>query len=772
MPLPLALTAAPDDFISHMHIARQAVEGPYQLCHCSCLCSDPIFVPSTSPVRVSIACLCVLGPAVAAAQGICLPPAVARVEAPTPVSEFLEIDAGSFAVAADGATELLDIGIRYHGGSITADRAVYENDEASINVVGRVEFANDDFVVSADDAALDRDAEQISFSAASFDLPKRPARGAAETIVINNANLLSLRNLSFTTCPEDDVDWQLLARELELDSEAGFGTARGVRLKFKRVPILYAPYFTFPIDDQRKSGFLTPQLAQRERTGLDITLPYYFNLAPNYDLMLEPRYMSKRGVQLTSDFRYLMPRSAGQLGVEYLPNDDQFAATRSYVNLQHETSFGSSWQLVVGIEEVSDPAYFEDMGASLSITSQTHLNRFVDLGYFGPRWALQTRLQNFQTIDDLIADVDRPYERVPQVLFEGEWGENIVGFQSQGELVKFDRDIGTTGWRFDSTQELSLRFARSGMYVTPAVAIRNTNYGLDEDGSGIDRTLSRNVTISSLDSGLSFERSAGRTDAWIQTLEPRVLFVHIPYVDQSALPVFDTILPDFNLVQLFRKYQFVGPDRVADTDHFSFGLTTRLIDSATGRERFSATLGQTRYQDQRLVSLPNSPVDPAMRSDYVAEVGVNLSSRWNLDVGYQWNGETEDTVRAETRFEYRPQDDRLFGLGYRLREGLLEQGDLSMVWPVGESWRVIGQYSYSLLEKEPLERFFGLEYEACCWRLRVIGRRYIIRSTGETDSTVSLQLELKGFSQSVASPEELLDRGILGYRSFAGPGGL
>jgi LPS-assembly protein len=276
------------------------------------------------------------------------------------------------------------------------------------------------------------------------------------------------------------------------------------------------------------------------------------------------------------------------------------------------------------------------------------------------------------------------------------------------------------------------------------------------------------LPIGSVDTGLHFERDAGETGRFVQTLEPRLLYVNVPFEDQSQLPVFDTIVPDFNLVQLFRKYQFVGPDRVADTDQVSFGITTRLLANSDGQERFSATLGRTHYLDPQTVSLPGQVLSPANDSDYVAELGVALSRSWNLDVGYQWNSETNSAVRAETRFEFRPRGDRLFGFGYRSREGLLEQGDLSMVWPLTSTWRFIGQYSYSLLEEEPLEQFAGLEYEACCWRIRLTGRRYISSRTGETDDTISFAFELKGLSQRTSSPEEFLDRGILGYRRFTG----
>ena len=679
------------------------------------------------------------------------------------------ITAGRIDIAGGDTADFSEqVEIRYGDGSLSAERASYDRGNETVQVIGRTTYRDSDVNVFAEGAQLRADAEQIFFDRAGFELLTRPARGSADGLLLGNDNTVELSAVNFTTCPTDGVAWELLAREILLDVDRGFGTARGVKFEFRGMPLLYAPYFTFPIDDRRKSGFLTPQFAERDRTGLDIGVPYYLNLAPNYDMTLEPRYMSERGMQLNGDFRYLMPRSTGQLGFEFLPDDSQLDRTRRYVNFAHETIFGRNWQLLAGIAEVSDDAYFEDLGDSLSITSQTHLNRFFDLGFYADNWSLRSRFQNYQTIDALIESADRPYERVPQIVFDGRWAGRVVGFESMTELVNFDREVGTTGWRFDSTQELSVMLARAGMYLTPAVAYRQTNYWLDDTAPDEPSDIKRGLPITSIDSGLTFERSSGADGGFIQTLEPRLLYVHVPFEDQANLPVFDTIVPDFNLVQLFRKYQFSGPDRIADTEQVSFGVSTRLIDAATGQERLRATLGQTRYLEAQNVSLPNGRPNDADASDYVAEMALRLSDTWNLDFGYQWNSETEDTARAETRFEFRPQADRLFGIGYRYRRSLLEQGDLSMVWPIGERWRVIGHYSYSLLEEEPLEQFVGWEYEACCWRIRLVGRRYVSSRTGETDSAITIQLELKGLTESSGAPEELLDRGILGYRSIAG----
>ncbi|HUQ50700.1 MAG TPA: LPS assembly protein LptD [Gammaproteobacteria bacterium] len=708
------------------------------------------------------------------AQDLCLVPSDPFLDLP-PAPTFegdepIEITGRRFALGADNELEFEgEVVIRQGNRSITAENA-RRDENGDFEALGRVNLVDPEVTVFGEDAHYDSESETISFSAAGFDLPKRPARGSADQIEIRSDSRVSLANVLFTTCPKENVAWELSARDIELDVNGGIGKARGVKLDFKGVPILYAPYFTFPINDARKSGFLTPDISSRDRTGFDLSVPYYLNLAQNYDLTLEPRYMSKRGTQARGDFRYLLRNSRGEFGFEYLPDDDETQSTRRYVNMQHESLFGMRDQLQVlaGIEEVSDEQYFEDLGSSLSVTSQTHLNRFLDLTFFAPNWSVLTRFQNYQTIDPVLTDLERPYERTPQIVFDGRWLGNLLAFDSNTELVNFERNIGTTGWRLDSTQELSLRFARAGMFLTPAIALRQTNYWIDDPAPGEDDRKSRSLPIGSLDMGLKFERDATRgTRTWAQTLEPRLLYVRVPFEDQSDLPVFDTILPDFNLIQLFRKYQFVGPDRIADTDQLSFGVTTRLIDSANGRERMTATLGQTRYLNAQRVTLPGTSAADTNASDYVAEVGIGLRDSWALDMGYQWNSQTSSTARTETRLEYRPQEDRLFGMGYRYRRGALEQGDVSLVWPVSQRWRIIGRYSYSFLDKERLEDFFGWEYEACCWRLRMVNRNYVSRRTGEIDNSISLQLELKGLSQRVTAPDDLLERGILGYRNIA-----
>jgi LPS-assembly protein len=677
----------------------------------------------------------------------------------------LEITTGRVDLSREDGLDVFErVEFRYGDRSITAEGATYDRETGRARIQGTVTYQDPDVTVYGEDAEVNTQDEEVYFVNAGFDLPQRPARGSAEAISITNEDVLTLSGLRFTTCPVDNTDWELMADEMSLDIDEGFGTVRGVKLEFKGVPILYAPWLTFPIDARRKSGFLTPQFSQRDRVGLDISAPYYFNLAPNYDLTLEPRYMALRGLQLNTDFRYLTPRSEGQIELDYLNNDREADLRRHRLAVQHRTSFSDRWRMLTNLENISDPGFFEDLGINQNLASQTHLNRFVDFNYRAPYWSMLLRLQGYQTIDTSIVDEDRPYERVPQLLIDGRWAGDLFTFESTNELVLFDRNIGVTGWRLDATEELGLSLERPGMYLRPAVAIRHTDYWLSNVGAGQEERHTRTLPVSSVDAGLIFEREAGRNGSHIQTFEPRMLYVRIPFEDQSGLPVFDTIEPNFNLVQLFRKYQYVGADRIADSDQVSLGLTTRFIDANTGEQKFSATVGQTRYLSAQTVSLPGTAPVTADVSDYIAEVAANISDAWRLRLDYQWSSETNDTDRTELGVQYAPESGRLAGFSYRRREGLLEQGDISIVWPMGPRWRVIGRYSFSFLDEEPLDRFLGWEYESCCWRLRVIGRRYISRRNGESDSSISIQLQLKGFSDEGDPPEMLLDRGILGYR--------
>ena len=719
----------------------------------------------------------------AAAQQLCFPEAVdlPAVDLPVPEpaltpegDERLTISAGQINLVADNIVEFGgEVAFRYGERSISAERASFDLRTETAQVNGTVAYRDRQVAIYGEDAAVDTRGRIITFRGGGFELPLRGAQGTAEAIQIRGDNTIGLRSVNFTTCVTDPPDWELLARELEMDVDEGFGTARGFRLMFKGIPVLASPWLTFPLDDRRKSGVLTPSFTNRDSTGLDISMPVYLNLAPNYDLTFTTRYMRRRGSQAISEFRYLLPRTEGQVRFEYLPKDADLGFTRHYLSYVNETALSEAWRIEADIQDISDFFYFEDMHNNLSVASQTHLNRAIELSYRAPRWSFLGRIQDVQTIDPFIGPGSEPYRRVPQFLISGNWRRNVFRMTSRNELVQFDRPIGTTGWRLDLDEELSLDFRRPGMFLTPALALRQTNYLLDEESverfgfpDGVrEADISRTLPIASLDAGLTFERTAPAR-GWVQTLEPRALYVHVPFEEQSHLPLFDTIEPTFNFVQLFRKYRYLGTDRIADTDQISVGVTTRLLDLESGRERLSGTLGQTRYLSPQRVTLHRKSFPLGSASDYIAEVVMSLQPSWRLGVDYQWDSEAAETSRTEARFEYRPRQDRMLGVAYRYQGGVLEQGDFSVAWPVGGAWKIIARANYSFLDEKPLERFLGWEFVSCCWRMQVYGRDYISRRTGESDRSLTIQFLLRGFTDPGESAETLLERGILGYRRF------
>ncbi len=719
-------------------------------------------------------------PSPAAAQQLCLAGAtdVPAVDIPIPEPALTEDGEERLTIAA-GQINLVDenrvefdggLAFRYGERSISAERASFDLQTETAEVNGTVSYRDPQVTIYSEDASVDTRGRTVTFRGGGFELPLRGARGSAEAIQVRGDNTIGLRGVNFTSCVTEPLDWELLARELEMDVDGGFGTARGFRLMFKGLPVMGAPWVTFPLDDRRKSGVLTPNFSNRDRTGVDISVPVYLNLAPNYDLTLTTRYMHKRGTQANTEFRYLLPGTEGQFLFEYLPEDASLGISRSYFSYSSNTALGEAWRIDADLGEVSDFFYFEDMHNSLSVASQTHLNRTVDLSYRAPRWSFLGRLQDIQTIDPLIGPGLEPYRRVPQFLIAGNWRRNAFRLVSRNELVRFDRKLGVTGWRLDLEEEASLELRRPGMFLTPSLALRQTNYWLDREsverfGFGLfgETKDSRTLPVAGLDAGLTFERTAPAR-GWVQTIEPRVLYVHVPFEEQSHLPVFDTAEPTFNFVQLFRKYRYLGTDRIADTDQLSVGVTTRLIDLATGRERLAGTLGQTRYLSPQRVTLRQKSFALASGSDYIAEVAVSLQPSWRLGLGYQWDTEAAETSRTEAQFEYRPGQDRMLGFSYRYQENILEQGDFSIAWPAGGAWKIIARANYSFLDEKPLERFIGLEYVSCCWSMQIYSRDYISRRTGESDRSLNVQFLLRGFTDPGQSAESLLERGILGYR--------
>jgi LPS-assembly protein len=679
--------------------------------------------------------------------------------------ETIQLEAGSFEAQLGALPTAVMTGgvlLRRDDKLAGAETARYDPVQKAIYLEGGVRYEDPGTEVISRTAEFAYVTGRIKFEGAKFSLGNN-ARGAADAIEINQNGVLSFDGVEYTTCPPGSEDWLMQGRSIELDTGRGVGTAKGMKLKFKGVPILYAPYLSFPIGDARKSGILTPEIGSSGRSGNEIRVPWYWNIAPNYDATITPRLLTSRGLQIGADFRYLTERNEGMVAADYLPNDDLTNETRYRYRLRHRTLFGNGWRNMVNLVEVSDSQYYEDLGGSLSMSSITHLDRNVRFDYFSPNFSIFGQVQDFQTIDDAILPDQDPYRRLPQVLVNGRWKTPFgLRFGIDGELVNFDRDVGVTGWRVNARPKLDMPIAGSGWFITPGFEFDHTRYDLRNTQPGDSVDPNRSVPISSLDMGLIFERTAVNSSR-IQTVEPRLLYVYIPYRDQDGLPVFDTITPDINLVQLYRKNRYLGIDRIGDTEQLSLGITSRILDLSTGRELMSVTIGQARYYGDRMVTLPGDTMLTSQTSDYIAQLRILLFKNVNFDFGHQWGAGVSNTTKSEARLQYRPASNKILNLSYRFRRDSLEQGDVSWSWPVANRWNFVGRYNFSFRDQEVLEQFFGLEYESCCWGLRLVSRRHISTRDGTRDSSFGLQLVLKGMTSVGTAADKLLERGILGY---------
>ncbi|MGH8264636.1 MAG: LPS-assembly protein LptD, partial [Steroidobacteraceae bacterium] len=658
---------------------------------------------------------------------------------------------GTFSRAGDVMLEG-KVTMRQGGRELTADRLEYHKDSGDFAVRGNVDFRDGVVHVHGTSGHYDP-VKGAAIGEASFELPARPARGVADQILVKPNAHMELEKVEFTTCPLGNSDWKLHASSIDLDTDTHVGSGRNVRLDFKGIPILYTPVISFPIGNERKSGFLFPGGGHSTRSGIEFSLPYYFNLAPNFDLTETPKLLSDRGIQLGSEFRYLTERQHGELNVDYLPSDKVENRDRLYVKWNHVANFAEGWRARVDAANASDSRYFEDFAYDPEGTSLTYVKRTVEFEYLDRTWALLAQLQNFQTIDQSIEEDARPYSSVPRLAARGSWPRGWFGlaYSLDAEAVNFLRDVGVQGVRVDLEPEVRLPLSRPGMFFTPALSWRYTSYALTDRNPGEPANPDRAVPTASVDTGLIFERSSGSRGQRIQTLEPRILYVYVPFRDQTDLPVFDTALPDLNLVELFRTNRYVGADRLSDANQVSVGVTSRLLDADTGQQYLSATLGQTYYFTKPRVTLPTEPAPTRSTSDLIAQLELTAYRDWNIRMGYQWNPEAPHSDKAEMALQYRPGHDRVVNIGYRYRKGQLEQGDVSAIWGITKSWHAFGRFVYSLKDDSAIERFAGFEYSACCWKFRLLARDYVSSRTGLRDRSFGLELELNGLS-SVGVP--------------------
>jgi lipopolysaccharide assembly outer membrane protein LptD (OstA) len=526
---------------------------------------------------------------------------------------YLDTDDASYEVTGGEAQATGHVTVHQDDRSVTADAVTYERDTGRIIVKGAVDFLDPKVRVRSDAGSYESDGAG-SFDEANFQLMDRLGRGFASKAQMSPGGVLDMKDVRYTTCPVGNEDWLLKAKSLEIDTKAQQGVARDVVMRFKDVPIFYTPYISFPLGDDRKSGVLFPSFGHSGNNGYELQVPYYFNLAPNYDLTVTPGVLTARGFQIAEEFRFLTANSHGNVDGTFLPDDRKASGdNRSYVRITDTTDLQHGLRFDADISSVSDSQYFSNFAVGSDQTSVTYLERRAEVLYYDDVWRVRGELQNYQTIDVTVLPQFRPYSRVPRIDANAllPLGDSHFEFALDSELVNFLRNYSNpnpSGLRLNLAPELRWSLRGPGYFFEPAVGYDFTQYDLQDVPAGLPNSPTRSLPYARVDAGLVFERTAGAKSQRTQTLEPRIVYSYVPYRNQDELPIFDTALPDLNLTELFRTNRYVGSDRIGDANQLALALTTRLFDNNTGTQYLSATIGQIRYFDVPRVGVP--VIDP------------------------------------------------------------------------------------------------------------------------------------------------------------------
>ena len=659
--------------------------------------------------------------------------------------------------------------------SLSGDVVTYDDANSLFEVDGHATIWDTGLTWQGEHALYNMESDIGRLNDGRFWLNTGRGRGYAETVESNRGtNVSILEGVDYTTCPGDKPDWRFSAQKIRLDQNAGRGSATHALFKIRDVPVFYFPYISFPLNDKRKSGFLIPTFGSSNQSGFDVRTPYYFNIAPNQDATFAPRWMGDRGVMLSGQYRYLTENHEGELGVEFLPSDKlSNDHSRSLISFRHRSTFDRGRGFLnANIENVSDAQYFEDFGRSLSVTSQRFLDRSVNFQYRrNGQFYLSGVAQSYQQVDDSAGPTAAPYKRLPQLYFISLLPQHHLKLFPQliAQTTYYDRTGSISGGRVDLTPSLTYPFIKPYAHITPKLALRHTEYFLNNTGAFNTRE-SRSVPVASLDTELFFERRLNLfSTSMLQTFEPRAFYLYVPKDGQDDIPIFDTGLYNQSFHNLFRDNRFAGGDRIGDANQLTLAATTRFLRLDTGQEFFRASFGQIYYFENREVTVPGDVTQKDSVSDLIGEVASSFGDGWSARAILQYDPNNSTTERSSYSLRYRPEGARIVAnASYRRRRAItdVEQTDMSFRVPVTDSLSLLGRWNYSLAENRTLELVGGVEFESCCWGARIVGRRFIRNTEGEFDTGIFVQFEFKGLAGYGRSVDSFLRKSIPGFESY------
>lgn len=660
----------------------------------------------------------------------------------------------------EGAAE-----IRRGGTVLRGDRITYTEATDEVEASGNTRVFRDGVAFFGPSLRLRVDARTGSMPDAGFTYAPQRGRGTSKLIEFLDGDRVRFNEAVYTTCAPGDDSWWIRAGRLTLDRDGELAVATGASVHFQGVPIFASPYFQFPLGERRRSGLLAPSFGLNSRLGAEVSVPYYWDIAPNRDATITPRIMTRRGVLLGTEFRYLEPNFRGTVEYDVIPNDRATGELRDFLTLRHQYANAAGVAGGVDYSRVSDDRFLADFSRNIVGASRLVLPQEAFVSYVQPRWSTALRVAKNQTLQDPLAPVVKPYERVPQWSLSAA-APRLAGFDAgvATEATQFEHPSLEDGSRFVFNPSLAYPLRAPGWFVVPKLQWHATWYRLD-DSTRADRRPSRSLPLASLDSGLVFEREA----RWfgedsLQTLEPRLYYAYVPYREQSQLPNFDSAVADFNFTQLFNENYFSGADRIGESNQLTAALVGRVLDPATGAERLRGAIGQRFYFSPQRVTLPGGTARSGSESDVLLALRGAIARNWITDVAVQHSTVERRLVRAAASLRWQPQAGSVLNLAYRYKIDELEQVDIASQWPIARRWYGVGRANYSIREKRWIEVLGGVEYRDDCWALRIIAQRFATIAQTATTS-LFFQLQLNGVASIGSNPIEQLRRNIPGYHT-------
>jgi len=701
-------------------------------------------------------------------------------QARTVVFEEVEDLTDKVEIAADSSelfmkNELLifsgNVQMRHSQQSVAADEVRYSRKLNQATATGDVQLRQAGFEVDAESAALDINTRTATLQKISYRIPEVGGQGRASSATVREQGASRLHDISYSTCPPEDEAWRISAKSIDIDRENGVGKATGARLSFMGMTSPALPGFSFPLDDSRKSGFLIPKIGYSESTGVDFSIPYYFNIAPNYDATLFPRITSERGILMGAEFRYLTPIHSGTLFTDIAFNDTKHTEgeqTRYVISFKNRSQFNAHLKADINYNYLSDNDYLEDFSGSLALRSSRYATQMARLSYDEENWSANLLVENLQVIDD---ESDESYRRLPQLDFN--WRKvHSYGMVSRldAQLTSFKRSNSVEGGRLHLRPAVGVDWIKPWGHLKSMLTGHYTDYNLENVSPGDPVTITRNLYTFSADAGLFYERQAEWFDhGGYQTLEPRLFYLYTPFKDQQDIPLFDTKLADFSFANLFRENRYAGFDRISGANQITAAVTTRFIDDSSQKEWLRASFGQIYYIDERSAAAFPDQITGPDTSAFVGELYARITDLWSTEAVLQWDPDEEIVDKSLLRLSYHDDPKKRFlSVAYRKdRSQPAEFTDLSFRVPLSENLNAVGRWQYSLLDNKSLDTIAGFEYDSCCWRLRAVVQQHIADDGLDNDLGFFVQLELKGLGGiGSGSIDSVLSKNVYGYDGF------